>query len=235
MEFRWDPAQNDRITTPALFHYGTSWDPVVSGIGSSPNSTTLSHTDYWGTFSPFAIGQLSGTLPVVWKSFIAEKRNTNVLLRWETSSETNTKKYVVEHSTNGRTWQPIGDVAAAGNSSIVTSYEFVHVQPSAGNNHYRIRQIDLDDKFSWSRVEVIRFDMRSSILVHPNPTTNQLVVEQRGGSVTNGTLRMMDIHGKVIRTLPLTQIRTILDVSALSAGMYFIQLNQDAPIGFIKQ
>jgi len=235
MEFRWDPAQNDRITTPALFHYGTSWDPVVSGIGSSPNSTTLSHTDYLGTFSPFAIGQLSGTLPVVWKSFTAEKRNTNVFLRWETSSETNTKKYVVEHSTNGRTWQPIGDVAAAGNSSIVTSYEFVHVQPSAGNNHYRIRQIDLDDKFSWSRVEVIRFDMRSSILVHPNPTTNQLVVEQRGGSITNGTLRMMDIHGKVIRTLPLTQIRTILDVSALSAGMYFIQLNQDAPIGFIKQ
>lgn len=233
--FSWNAAQNDRITTPALFHYATSWDPVLVGTATFPSSTSLQHAGYQGSFSPFAIGQLSGTLPVVWKSFSAEKRATSTQLVWETSSESNTLKYVVEHSGNGRDWKSIGEQSAAGNSNALLKYHFEHTRPIIGLNYYRIRQVDWDGKYTFSTVEIVRFDQSVVVKLHPNPAHTMVVIEQQNNNVSPATLRLMDIHGKVLKTINLTQNRYALDVSNLSAGMYFIQINQSTPVSFLKQ
>ncbi|MFM7453142.1 MAG: LamG domain-containing protein, partial [Cyanobium sp.] len=132
--------------------------------GSNASVTTVpdvSGSNFHGTLSGFALtGSTSNwvsagfTLPVTWHSFNAEKLSNKVLLDWVTSSELNTKDFEVLHSTNAVSWSKIGTVVAAGNSNQQRSYSFTHLSPLKNSiyNYYRIKQNDLDEQNSFSKI-----------------------------------------------------------------------------------
>src|SRR5690606_2749792 len=85
-----------------------------------------------------------GVLPLGW-SFVKVQLDANkALVSWATLQETNTQKFEIEHSINGRDFIKVGETAAAGNSANQRNYAFTHTQPVQGFNYYRIKQIDLD-------------------------------------------------------------------------------------------
>lgn len=110
------------------------------------------------------------TLPVDWIHFNAKSEtNSDIRLSWTTASEQNTAAYTIMNSTNGQQWQTIGTVAAAGNSSVVSNYSFLHNNPFAGNNYYRLQQVDLDGNISYSKIISILAAQEKSSSVYPNP------------------------------------------------------------------
>src|SRR5690606_20056440 len=109
-------------------------------------------------FSDFALGSSEYPLRVVWKQFTAKAVNNTVELNWITASESNTEKYVVEYSNNGMNWVVLGSVTAAGTTSSQSEYSFVHTQPSAGSNYYRIMQRDHDGAYTYSAVRKVSLD-----------------------------------------------------------------------------
>ncbi|MFM7021939.1 MAG: T9SS type A sorting domain-containing protein [Flavobacteriales bacterium] len=96
--------------------------------------------------STFEFIVLSGgsTLPVKLVYFAGEKENALVNLYWQTASEINASHFVIERSSDGVNFEVIGQVAAAGNSTEMISYQFIDINPFAGNNYYRLRQFDYD-------------------------------------------------------------------------------------------
>ena len=48
----------------------------------------------------------------------------NVLLSWQTASEINNEKFIVEKSFDANNWFQIGEVKGAGNSANVLNYSF---------------------------------------------------------------------------------------------------------------
>jgi hypothetical protein len=87
----------------------------------------------------------SGTLPVKLISFTAGRSNQSVLLSWKTASEEGFDHFEIERSADGRSFQKIATIHAAG-----AGYPYQHIDqvPLTGQNFYRLKMVDQDGKFS---------------------------------------------------------------------------------------
>ena len=159
------------------------------------------------------------TLPVSWIDFTAKPENQSaVRLNWLTSSEQNTDHYSVLHSTNGQHWETIGTVAAAGNSTAVSSYNFLHNNPFAGNNYYRLQQADLDGNRSYSKIISIVTGLKNNRSVFPNPvarnTSFSIQVKQ------SGTVELYNNTGQLMLQKYLPAGMHSISVGSIPAGVY---------------
>jgi hypothetical protein len=92
-------------------------------------------------------------LPVTWKEVKATAKETGNLIQWATSSEKNTKSFVVEYSYDAKNFMTASrDIKAAGNSTTSNSYEYTHLEEFGEMVYYRIKQIDRDGKIDYSKI-----------------------------------------------------------------------------------
>jgi glucose/arabinose dehydrogenase len=126
-------------------------------------------------------------LPVTLVNFSGVPGNEGVNLSWETSMEENFKAFDVEFSLNPTTFETIGTVNAgdAGNGS---AYGFSHTTAEKGNLYYRLKMIDNDGSFEYSRIITVQNgeDNVSENFVRPsliNNGTLSMVIDQPFQSV----------------------------------------------------
>jgi hypothetical protein len=98
------------------------------------------------------------TLPVELISFTGNYKDNDVLLRWSTLSELNNDFFSVEYSTNAYNYSEIGVVFGQGNSNIKHDYSFLHKNIDNPFNYYRLKQIDYDGSFSYSKTILVEAD-----------------------------------------------------------------------------
>lgn len=169
------------------------------------------------------IEKLSSTLPVTWSSFTANViSEKEVRLNWETSQESNTSHYVIEHSLDGQNFLPIGNVRAAGNSSEEVTYTFIHKTPNPGiMNYYRIRQYDQDGESSYSKISGVRFISKSTqaVMILGNPVRNSLNL--RVGD-TGISVAIIQINGSLLRKHNLKLGVQQIEVQDLPPGVYHL-------------
>lgn len=115
----------------------------------------------------------------------------------------------------------IGSVDARGESSSVLYYSFRDGTPSPGENLYRLKMIDTDNKFAYSRIQSLNFD--SGTAVYPNPLLigDKLTLDTNDPA-TVSHVRIYDVLGKVVyyENKPGSQI----NVNTLQAGVYIVQI-----------
>jgi hypothetical protein len=235
--FQWNTAhESGTIATYQLNHHnGTTWN-LAAGVGttesvSGTNPKVLTFTGYKGTFSPFSIGSAGGSLPVTWLDFSARQEDRQVQLQWKTASEQNTKSFLIERSADGMRYITIGETAAAGNSQTVRTYAFIDPKPLQGRTFYRLRQLDLDGQFSFSKVVDITPNVGAAVLIGPSPTDGPLTlyVPASWQGSYEGSLR--NLQGReVLRTTALRSGVTRLSVQALPPGMYLLRLEENGQI-----
>ena len=116
-------------------------------------------------------------LPVELLTFSARRGEKTARLDWVTATEESTAYFAVEHSADGLRFNEVGRVAAAGDSQNETVYDFAHAEPLAGCNYYRLRMVDLDESFEYSRVVVLEWtEAVAGPVVTPNPSAGQFSV-----------------------------------------------------------
>jgi uncharacterized repeat protein (TIGR02543 family) len=222
--FQWNRGETESLNTPALYHFSNGWSEQKSGTTNS-TSNSLSYTGYTDTFSPFGIAETNQTLPVTWLSFTVQKQNDQALLTWTTGTETNNKSFVVEHSINGSGWGAIGEVKGANNSITKNTYTYLHNTPAGGKNYYRIRQVDQDGRSTYSAVQTVQFEIRTSLSVYPNPVTGGMLTVrvQKPGVLSiytnNGQLllnKKLDAPGKYS-----------ISMHAFSKGIYRLSFDNE--------
>ncbi|WP_025763710.1 T9SS type A sorting domain-containing protein [Dyadobacter tibetensis] len=114
-------------------------------------------------------------LPVTLTSFNASTvEDHTARLDWTTSFETNSEKFEVEHSRDGKVWNKLTEIAALGESSNSKSYQYEHLTPAFGENLYRLKMVDFDGTFAYSRIRSLYFDQGASIQIFPNPVSSTL-------------------------------------------------------------
>src|SRR5581483_7422158 len=135
-------------------------------------------------FAMAAYSNSFNTLPVVLTQFYGQKQTSKVVLQWTTSSEENVAQYIVERSSDGKTYKAIGTVAATGNSSTPTSYSFADQSPfTATNNFYRLQVQDVNGSVTYSKILIIKFStsLTTDMQVFPNPVKSTLQIQLPGG------------------------------------------------------
>lgn len=150
----------------------------------------------------------------------------NVKLTWVTGSEINNDYFTVERSADGEDWHEVSYIQGAGNSIEVLSYESWDSNPIYGISYYRIKQTDFDGASVYSGVRTVNNKVLFDVTLYPNPAKSQLTVEYEGNDKTS--LSIVNSIGKMIQT-PMDNFagKTIIDVSTLSNGVYFLIINRD--------
>lgn len=124
-----------------------------------------------------SIGNMNwGTvLPVTLVSFGVRKSAEGNTLNWQTTSESESSRFSIEKSSDFRSFRSIGTVTAAGQSNTILNYAFTDTAPSEGHNYYRLKMIDRDETFSYSRV--ISIKNSGDIYCKIQPVHNEFIVE----------------------------------------------------------
>ena len=209
--------------------------PVTQSIGSNNNIalTTDGINKLFAFYRNSNTGAIyaktfdaSGILPVTLTGFTATKVKDASLLQWTTESELNNKLFEIEHSTDAKTFTKIGQVAAAGNTNIQQHYSFIHASPAAGINYYRLKQVDKNGNYVYSKIISIIFNQQQPLLtIFPNPAQNVLHVSYIPAGVRQ--IVVFDAQGKAIRNIQSNERSIDINITGLSGGTYFVSFYGD--------
>jgi hypothetical protein len=108
-------------------------------------------------------------LPVEILTFKGTLIDGNVHLNWETATEKNNDYFTIERSTDGETFQSVGMVKGAGNSSQINAYTSKDDSPPGGRVYYRLKQTDFDGEYSYSKIVSIENNGSFNLNYYPHP------------------------------------------------------------------
>ncbi|MEH0156283.1 T9SS type A sorting domain-containing protein [Limibacter armeniacum] len=246
-----DDERSEIYDTPNLLvgHYsGGKWvsECPCSVTGSaaedgSIQSGTITTDSNVTSFSPFSYANKGGgnnPLPVEMIFFDARLVGDKAELHWATASEINADRFEVEKSLDGKVYNPIGTVAAEGNSLSRVDYGFEDENIDFGTIFYRLKQVDLDGKYELFGPEVIKKIKPSEAInlsVSPNPVTagSSLLVSMTGvGVYKAGTIKLMDVMGESFQTVNVTSgnagtFSEKMKLAHLPRGVYLVTITID--------
>lgn len=140
-------------------------------------------------------------LSVVLTDFKATPVRKGIQLDWTTETEEDSDYFVVEHATDDMDFKSIETLNAAGDSQGRQAYTYTHSRPINGNNYYRLRMVDFEEKAIYSSVLVERFSSTNGgATVFPNPARNQSEIYLTAFADEGGTLEVYDLSGRLIHT-----------------------------------
>ncbi|MEO1259203.1 MAG: T9SS type A sorting domain-containing protein [Bacteroidota bacterium] len=197
------------------------------GDGTFPPSGTFNVFENNGGANFIATFEVNASaLPVAMNSFKAEKRNRQVGLLWQTFSEVNNSHFEIERSSDANNWQYIGRVNGNGHSYEKNNYEYIDTRPHTGMNYYRLKQVDFDGKFEYSKIVFTEFDRTDEINIFPNPVTDYLSFSYLEKTEEQFSILIYDTNGKMILNNKLNTENKI-NLIDLSSGIYFIQIKNE--------
>ncbi len=150
-------------------------------------------------------------------------------LDWSTSRVVNTTHFGIERSTDGITFIPIGTMEVGEKSDRIRSYQFFDKDAAAGENYYRLTQMNAVDKIEYSPVRIVRFSpLTFSVSYTPNPADEYLQVDiQSPTGIRN--IRLVDAAGQIVMDEKDNNknFNVRLDVKNLTAGIYTLVVETD--------
>ncbi|MBS1917593.1 MAG: T9SS type A sorting domain-containing protein [Bacteroidetes bacterium] len=167
-------------------------------------------------------------LPIILVDFNASLNGNNtVSVTWATTQEENSSYFSIERSADGASWTSIGTVAAQGNSSTTTDYSFTDNSPLGEINYYRLQSFDLDGKYTYSEVRVVRSTATESLSIFPNPAKTYVNIFLGKTATTDLTVRLINASGQVVQSKILGAGGTNISllVSNYPAGVYLLHIS----------
>lgn len=198
---------------------------IVSGLNSATtyyyrvraNKTSVSSQ---GAYSVVSTVNTS-VLPVSWGDFTVKPEGINVLLQWSTTAEQHSSHFVVQRSSDGNNWKNIGNTKAAGYSAILSTYSFTDMEPMEGVNIYRIAQVDVDGRTTYSVLRNVRIaEKKVEFELVANPVTSNTLPLN---IYTEGYFYLINAEGKTIWRKKLGTGLHYIPVSGQAKGLYIIK------------
>lgn len=194
------------------------------------------------TPQPYTIN-VEFVLPVELVRFEVARHDKDALLTWSTASEQNSNRFEIEQSNDGISFTKIGQVKAAGNSSIEVVYSFTDANILRYNSNilfYRLKQVDNDGQFKYSGTRMIRLDgIATNWRTYPIPFSNMLVIDipQDLRGITQ--IKLTDANGRLVYhrqyIINSGQSNIVLsDLNRLMPGTYLLTIGNDDSVKDIK-
>ena len=174
-------------------------------------------------------------LPVKLTGFNARVANCGVVnLDWTAADESDFKSYEVQSSTNGASFQTIATLEAK-NSGSTQQYSYQDNSPAQGKLYYRLRLVNTDGSFEYSKTIAMRLDCnKSQIFVYPNPVKNKLNVNITNAQNNITIAKLFDNYGRVVYTGTMVSGTNTIDMSKFASGIYILSLKNNTQVQNIK-
>ena len=197
--------------------YGNGLFAAVANTGSGNQIMTS------GTIGP--------PLPLQWLSLSASLNNNDeASINWSVE-EYDVLNYGIEKSRDGVNFKNIGTINCKGGGSHY--YSFNDRLQEDGNTYYRIKQTDINGRYSISRVLMLNKNSLSRNKLHPNPASENIILSVPKNLIGKEVV-IVNAAGSVAHKRIITQQAMKIDISYLQPGLYFIQMDNESPIRFYK-
>ncbi len=205
------------LITPASVTWNSTASRWEVSFPVTGFSGFFAHTTVTG--SPLPIGLTVFTAKLVTESDVA--------LSWHVANPADSKEFIVERSSDGAAFSPVGLVTA----TAANNYSLHDYAPPAGRSYYRLHIMEQDGKISYSNVESITVGGRSYMQIMPSPAHDYFVVATNTNGLT-GTLT--DIGGGLKMRFTVSNEQKV-NISGLPAGLYLLTLSNGAVIKVVKE
>lgn len=168
-------------------------------------------------------------LPVELTSFTARQENEKVNLQWTTASEIDNEYFMIQRSSDGETFFDLEKIQGRGTNTLNTNYQTHDLEPLHGDNYYRLKQVDFDEKFTFSEIQLVHFEgEKTTINVFPNPTKTGKINLNFFNNNRNTTIEIRDILGRLVSQQKVESIgNQMIEIptSSWTNGIFVIQVS----------
>ncbi|MEO6720398.1 MAG: CHRD domain-containing protein [Ferruginibacter sp.] len=230
---------NGPVAVP-LFYSGTTAGTITgTGIVSSTFADSMVngfsylniHTVNYGAGEIRAqLGDL--VLPVKLRFFNGFKEKERVILVWESEEESNLSVYEIEQQDSRLQWISKA-VVPASNKAVGNNYRFADIPLNGSGNdlYYRLKMIDKDGKYDYSKVvRINNLQSGAGLKLLSNPVSNgdlRFLITGIAGD-RKAAVSIIDFSGKIISQKIVSSMATnSINIKRLPAGMYKIVVRVD--------
>jgi hypothetical protein len=187
--------------------------------------------------NPFDFGTIfaqTTVLPVQLVQFVADKNDDgSVKLSWSTAQEQNASHFEIERSGDQAKWTSLGSVKAKGYSSTTSNYSFTDKEPMDGKGYYRLKMVDLDQKYQYSPTVLVSSTSTNNqaLIIYNNPYSDMIRTRVHVSRAQNLVLTVTDMVGRtyISQNYPAQAGNNYINLqpNAGSSGMYILRIHGD--------
>ncbi|GAB2838198.1 T9SS type A sorting domain-containing protein [Ferruginibacter profundus] len=216
------------LTTDANGNFSGTID--VSGKGvTTVTPLTSTATDASGNTSEFGVNFNTIVLPVTLLTFDVNCNNGNSIISWSTASEINNAYFEIEKSNDAAVFNSIAKIVAAGNSSQIKNYNFTDKDNNWIKAYYRLKQVDMDGRLSYSNIRMINYCIPDAmeVTVFPQPASDVVTIVFNSDK-NNFKISLCNSKGQLLLSDEVkNENKKQIKVSHLPDGIYSILLTSD--------
>ena len=167
------------------------------------------------------------SLPVKLISFKAEKAKEQhaAEIEWSTSSEVNAGFFQIERSSNGKDFFSVHTQKAEGNMQSAITYHYLDKNLSATTYYYRLKSVDKDGNFAYSRIVTLLLDYTDALFLSPSPAQNSFTIKNFKGNLPCN-IAIYDIGGKLVKKEIMVKTDQEFGIGNLVSGVYLVKINE---------
>jgi hypothetical protein len=171
----------------------------------------------------------SSPLPVYISGLTAVFKQNLVELSWIVYDNKNGSHFEIERFSDNK----LADYAALGTVPLteagIGKYTFEDKNPLPGTNYYRLKQVDLDQSFTYSSIVSVDNSSIAGLSLWPVPATDKTNISFLSPRKGEGSMELFNTNGMILKTIPLKveegSNQYLMDISNLSQGLYIIKVN----------
>lgn len=212
----------DLVAGPNVTTGGMGNPPVPGSSGPLQNTFGAADRDWRNALY---------VLPVSLVQFTAAYTGSSVRLQWITASEENSDYFDIERSADGTRFETIGNKPAAGTTTSRQYYNYEDASPLTGYSYYRLKQVDLDGRFTYSTIVRVTAQAGArGISIYPNPADHYFQLTWTNMKQGNYILSIIGSDGQMVKRHTVAvngvfQVTTIQRETSWSPGIYLLQVS----------
>jgi hypothetical protein len=214
-------------TTSCTINFGTTnenFRVMCIPFDANPGSLAFPSDACYAEISLFP----TSPLPVEWGYFKIKSQNDDVLLEWQTLSETNCDRFEVEKSTDEINFHTTHTTPGAGNTSSPQYYSWLDDELMSGTTYYRIKQIDFNGDYSYSQIlSVISENPEQGIEIN-TVFNNSLHISTMLDILYPLQIDIYDMQGRIVKTVSNFKLSaggsTDISTSDMNDGIYLLRI-----------
>lgn len=253
------PTNNDDLNATMKFHYfedelntnlgtinegeldlwrfdGAVWNFQWATVDFANNFITKTNIPQFSTWTSGS--RDNNSLPITLTNFVADCAGDQIYVTWTTASEINNKEFIIEASEDAITWKKIYTLPGAGNSNTNRNYEATVKSSFEKGGYVRLRQIDYNGQFEAFDPVFVSCQPPASneISLSPNPATEYVDVEFKSEAKAEVLITIFSSAGQILlnSSVKIDEGTSVvrLDVAALPAGVYHLNLSNNKKLEF---
>lgn len=187
----------------------------------------------------YLVGNDLGTLPIKLVSFNGQRDNSGQInLRWKAMDALNFSHFEIEKRRDNGTFQKVGEITAPANLASQRDYSFRDSDNSTGTIYYRLKMVDLDAKFEYSNIVIIKgLQSNDFVKLLQNPIKEHILLEVNNAVRDHFSASLYSLNGSLLKKWDLGtadgKVSLPLDL-LLEKGMYILKVNAGLKTASVK-